>query len=409
MRSIARTVGAEKTSGRRLLALNAGSSSLKFAVFASQHPPRLQLRGGIGGIGREQPRLKVRAADGGAVADEPVDAPDHCAALAAVWRWLEHSGSGAIDVVGHRLVHGGPRLAEPCRITPAVLAEVRAAVPFAPEHLPPEIALIEAMFQCDADRPQVACFDTAFHADLPRVARMLPLPRRLEARGIRRYGFHGLSYEFIVQELTHLEPRVAREGRAILAHLGNGASVAAVQGRRCIDTSMAATPSAGIPMSTRSGDIDPGLVALLAQIEGVDAAGFQQLVTRASGLLGIAETSGDLRVLTTTAKSDARAAEAVAFFCYQVKKCIGGYVAALGGLDTLVFTGGVGENLPSVRAGICDGLGYLGLQLDAQANAGHQPVISAAGSAVTVRVIPTDEEQMIAQAVCRLLEGPAHP
>jgi acetate kinase len=249
----------------------------------------------------------------------------------------------------------------------------------------------------------VACFDTGFHHDLPRVARLLPIPRRYEAQGVRRYGFHGLSYAFLMGELARLAGADAAKGRVILAHLGSGASLAAVHDGKSVDTSMAFTPTAGLPMSTRSGDLDPGLAWYLARAEGLDAKGFNEMVTRQSGLLGVSETSSDMRDLLARETQDVRAAEAVALFCYQVKKCIGAFAAALGGLDALVFAGGIGEKAPPVRARACEGLGFLGITLDEGRNAANAGVISAAASPVVVHVIRTDEERMIARSVCRVL------
>jgi acetate kinase len=274
---------------------------------------------------------------------------------------------------------------------------------FDPEHLPEEIQLTEAFHRRFPDLPQVACFDTAFHHDLPRVARLLPIPRRYEAQGVRRYGFHGLSYAFLMGELARLAGTEAAQGRVILAHLGNGASLAAVHRGKSMDTSMSLTPTAGVPMSTRSGDLDPGLVWYLARTEGLDAKRFNAMVNFQSGLLGVSETSSDMRDLLEHETQDVRAAEAVALFCYQVKKWIGAFAAVLGGLDTLVFAGGIGENAPTVRARICAGLGFLGIQLEEKRNAANEGVISAETSGIPVRVIHTDEEHMIAKTVCRVL------
>ena len=272
-----------------------------------------------------------------------------------------------------------------------------------PEHLPEEILLTEAFHHRFPDLPQVACFDTAFHHDLPQVARLLPIPRRYEAKGVRRYGFHGLSYAFLMGELARLGGDEAARGRVILAHLGNGASLAAVHNGKPVDTSMSFTPAAGVPMSTRSGDLDPGLLWYLARAEKMSAKQFNEMVNFHSGLLGMSETSSDMHDLLASEAQDVRAAEAVALFCYQVKKCIGGYAAALGGLDTLVFAGGIGENAATVRARICDGLEFLGIDLDQQRNAKHEPWISSGTGRVKVRVIRTDEELMIAKSVMQVL------
>jgi acetate kinase len=284
-----------------------------------------------------------------------------------------------------------------------MVAELHRLSPFDPEHLPEEILLTEAFHRRFPDLPQVACFDTAFHHDLPRVARLLPIPRRYEAQGVRRYGFHGLSYAFLMGELAHLDGAEAAQGRVILAHLGNGASLAAVRDGKPVDTSMSFTPTAGVPMSTRSGDLDPGLLWYLARTEGFDAKRFNEMVNFQSGLLGVSETSSDMHDLLDRETQDVRAAEAVALFCYQVKKWIGAFAAALGGLDTLVFAGGIGEHAPPVRARICDGLGFLGIELNETRNAKGAPLISPDAGRVTVRVIRTDEELMIARSVTRLL------
>jgi acetate kinase len=263
--------------------------------------------------------------------------------------------------------------------------------------------LIEAVRRRFPDLPQVACFDTAFHHDLPRVAQLLPIPRRYEAQGVRRYGFHGLSYEFLMGELARVAGSEVAPGRVILAHLGNGASLAAVRDGKPMDTSMGFTPVAGVPMSTRSGDLDPGLFWYLARTEGVDAERFNEMVNLQSGLLGVSETSSDMRDLLDRETQDVRAAEAVALFCYQVKKWIGAFAAALGGLDTLVFAGGIGENAPKVRARICDGLCFLGIEVEENRNAVNDDVISTVAGSVAVRVIRTDEELVIARSVYNVL------
>jgi acetate kinase len=333
-----------------------------------------------------------------------VTAPDHTKAVGALMDWIEERREhDVLTAVGHRVVHGGPKYSRPQRITAEMVEELHRLSPFDPEHLPEEILLTEAFHRRFPDLPQVACFDTAFHHDLPRVARVLPIPRRYEAQGVRRYGFHGLSYAFLMEELARLAGAKAAQGRVILAHLGNGASLAAVRDGESIDTSMSFTPAAGVPMSTRSGDLDPGLLWYLARTEGFDAKRFNEMVNFQSGLLGVSETSSDMRDLLACETRDVRAAEAVALFCYQVKKWIGAFAAALGGLDTLVFAGGIGEKAPTVRARICDGLGFFGIELEEKRNAANEGVISAVARRVAVRVIRTDEEWMIAKTVCRVL------
>jgi len=300
-------------------------------------------------------------------------------------------------------VHGGPKYSAPQMIGTDMIEDLRKLISFDPEHLPEEILLIEAFSHRFPTVRQVACFDTAFHHDLPRVARLLPIPRRYEAQGIRRYGFHGLSYAFLMEELVRVAGNRAACGRVILAHLGSGASLAAVHHGKSMDTSMGLTPAAGVPMSTRSGDLDPGLVCHLARTEHMTPEQFNKMVNFESGLQGISETSSDMRELLDHEAQDARAAEAVSVFCYQVKKWIGAFAAALGGVDTLIFSGGIGENAPIVRARICEGLGFLGIALDLQRNAQSAPLISQDTGAVAVRVMHTNEALMIAKSVTAIL------
>jgi len=382
-----------KPTSARILTINGGSSSIKFALFDAESLRRV-LKGRIERIGSPEATLVIEGPEN---FSRRLAEPTRTAAVNALMDWLEERiGRGALAAVGHRVVHGGPKYSAPQRITPEIVEYLRALSPFDPEHLPEEIELTEAVFRRYPDLPQVACFDTAFHHDLPRVTQLLPIPRRYFAQGVRRYGFHGLSYAYLMEQLD-------AHGRVILAHLGSGASLAAVRDGKPVDTSMAFTPTAGFPMSTRSGDLDPGLVWYLARTEKMGAEEFQKMVNRESGLLGLSETSSDLRDLLEREANDERAVEAVAIFCYQVKKWIGAFAAALGGLDTLVFTGGIGENAPVVRARICDGLGFLGIELDAKQNGANAGVISRAAGGVSVRVIPTDEELMIARAVCKVL------
>jgi acetate kinase len=394
-----------KPANPRILTINGGSSSIKFALFEAGDSLRRILDGGIERIGLPEATLRVKGSRREDNFSRLVTAPNHTVAVGVLMDWIEErSGSDGLTAVGHRVVHGEPKYSDPRQITSAMVEELHRLSPFDPEHLPEEILLIEAFHRRFPDLPQVACFDTAFHHDLPRVAQLLPIPRRYEAQGVRRYGFHGLSYEFLMGELARLAGTEAAQGRVILAHLGNGASLAAVRDGKSVDTSMSLTPAAGLPMSTRSGDLDPGLVWYLARTEGLDAKRFNEMVNSQSGLLGVSETSSDMRDLLNLEGQDVRAAEAVALFCYQAKKWIGAFAAALGGLDTLVFAGGIGENAPTVRARICDGLGFLGIELEGKRNAANEGVISAAAGRVAVRVIRTDEEQVIARSVCRVLE-----
>ena len=389
-----------------VLALNGGSSSIKFALYRPGDPPQRGLFGKVDRIGSRGTHFAFNdparnQQDGRSIGDF-----DHRSAANFLFDWLDQQiGLASITAVGHRIVNGGAHYHEPHRVTREMLDELRRISAYAPEHLPSEIDLIDLISERVPGLPQVACFDTAFHRTMPRVAKILPIPRRIAAKGVERYGFHGLSYAFLMEELARVAGAGAAQGRVILSHLGNGASLAAVRGGNSIDTSMGFTPTAGVPMSTRSGDLDPGLVWYLAQTEHMSAQQFHQMVNHESGLLGVSETSADLRDLLDGEASDVRAAEAVALFCYQVKKWIGAFAAALGGLDTLVFAGGIGENAPVIRARICEDLGFLGIQLDEIRNAAGEPVISADASHVQVRVIRTDEDVIIAKAVFRILAG----
>ena len=390
---------------RSILTINGGSSSIKFALFETGDPMRRLMSGGIERIGSPEARLRVKGMTDGDSTSERVTAPDPSAAVGVLIEFLEKRGTPkTLTAIGHRVVHGGPKYSEPRAITPEMIRELRELEPFDPEHLPEEILLVEAFQRRFPDLPQVACFDTAFHHDMPRVAQILAIPRRYEAKGVRRYGFHGLSYAYLMGELERIDGRDTASGRIILAHLGNGASLAAVRGGKSVDTTMGFTPTAGVPMSTRSGDVDPGLVAYLARTEGMRAEQFGRMANVESGLAGISETSSDLRDLLDSEPHDVRAAEAVAVFCYSVKKAIGAFAAALGGVDALVFAGGVGENSPIVRTRICDGLGFLGIDIDPDRNVGNDGLISREGGRVKVRVIPTDEEIVIAEAAARLLK-----
>ena len=399
---------------KSILTVNGGSSSIKFALFAVNDSLRRILSGKIERIGTPEAVFSVdsdrRDEKSAERFSQPVAAVDHASAVSALIAWMAKRGiERELVAVGHRIVHGGANFHEAQALTPVLLSALRHLVPLVPEHMPGEILLAEALLQRFPDVPHIACFDTAFHHDLPRVARLLPIPRRYEAQGVRRYGFHGLSYEFLMSELIRIDGAAAAHGRIILAHLGNGASLAAVAGGKPVDTSMGFTPTAGVPMGTRSGDLDPGLVGYLARGENMGAQQFDDMVNFKSGLLGVSETSADMRDLLKVETDDVRAAEAIAMFCYQVKKCIGGYSAALGGLDRLVFAGGIGEKAPVVRSRICEGLGFLGIELDAARNERNADLISTDGGRVKVRVIRTNEELVIARSVCNILKFPDTP
>ena len=388
----------------RILILNAGSSSLKFALFGKGPEPARISSGTLDRIGTPEASLTVRLQAGPPSVETGLVAQEPGAILELLLRKLAPKEGGVgFGAVGHRVVHGGPRYGEPAIVDDGMLEELRRLRPFDPEHLTAEIALIEAVAAKFPGMPQVACFDTAFHRDMPRAAALLPIPRRYEALGLRRFGFHGLSYAYLMREVERSSGKAAASGRIVLAHLGNGASLAAVHEGRSRDTTMAFTPAAGLVMGTRSEDIDPGILSFLAQKQGMTIPQFDHMVNHESGLLGISETASDMRELLSRESTDARAAEAIELFCYQVKKGIGAYAAALGGLDILVFSGGIGENAAPVRARICEGLGFLGIELDAARNDAHGPVISVAGSRVAVRVIPTDEAGQIASSAWHLL------
>ena len=392
---------------KNILTINGGSSSIKFAVFSiggKNQSPVMKLKGQIERIGMPDTVFSVQSTGPGDTFTRSVPAEDHMAAAAALIDWIQERGLDAdLIAVGHRIVHGGPDYHEPQRLTPALVEELRRLIPLDPTHLPQEISLADAFGRRFPQLPQIVCFDTAFHHDLPRVARLLPIPRRYEAEGVRRYGFHGLSYEYLMGEITRIDGADAARGRIILAHLGNGASLAAVHEGKPIDTSMGFTPASGVPMGTRSGELDPGLAGYLARTAGMNAAQFDEMVNAHSGLLGVSETSADMRDLLKREVDDPRAAEAVALFCYQIRKWIGAYSAALGGLDTLVFAGGIGERAPVVRARICAGLGFLGIELDPPRNDGNADLISTDAARVKVRVMRTNEELVMARAVCRIL------
>jgi acetate kinase len=387
-----------------ILTVNGGSSSIKFALFEAADSLRRILEGAIDRIGLPNAVFHVKSTNKDENVSRPVSAPDHTAAVGVLMDWIEKRSDGAtLIAVGHRVLQGGPKYYKPQRITADMIAELHPLSSFDPEHIPEEIELIEATRSRFPGLPQIACFDTAFHHDLPRVAQLLPIPRRYDTQGIRRYGFHGLSYAFLMEKLAEIAGPEVAKGRVILAHLGSGASLAAVRDGKSLDTSMGFTPASGIPMSTRSGDLDPGLAWYLAATEQMSPKDFNTMANSQSGLLGISETSADMHDLLGREALDVRAAEAVSLFCYQVKKWIGAFSAALGGLDTLVFAGGIGENAAVVRSRICEGLEFLGIEIDEKRNTAHEGVISPAGSRPSVRIIPTDEEFMIAKTVWQLL------
>lgn len=381
-----------------ILVLNGGSTSIRFAVFSADATPRRILAGKVENAGTGRARLKIEHSAGGRGPEPKLGRSG--ATGAGLLRWLRTQPlAKGIAIVGHRVVHGGDR-DEPAAVSARLLRDLRRLSPADPDHLPAEIALIRQCARIFGGVRQIACFDTAFHRTLPPVARVVPLPRR----GLVRRGFHGLSYEYLMGELARLAPAEAR-GRVILAHLGGGASLAAVRHGRCLETTMAVTPASGLVMGTRSGDLDPGLGYLLARSEGLTPAAFQHMVNHESGLLAISGTSADVRELTRREARDPRARLALDYFCRQAAKGIGALATVLGGCDTLVFSGGIGENSPKVRARICAALAFLGAALDQRKNRSSRPVISRPGSRMRLRVIPTDEELVIARACGRFLKA----
>jgi acetate kinase len=384
-----------------VLTINGGSSSIKFALYRNGFSPERLLYGKVDRIGLNDTNLTFEDLGLDKRGRRTIEASDHRSAVNFLIDWIDGQvGFDCVKAVGHRVVHGMQH-AEPERVTQDLLEELRSITPYDPDHLPREIELIEAFRLRHPKLLQVACFDTAFHRTLPRVARLLPIPRRFDTIGVQRYGFHGLSYAYLMEELDRVAGAEAARGRVILAHLGNGASLAAIRGGKSIDTSMGFTPTAGLLMGTRPGDLDPGVAWYLMRIENMTPNEFNNIINHESGLLGVSETSSDMGDLIERQASDVRAAEAVELFCYQARKWIGAFAAVLGGLETLVFAGGIGENAVEVRARICDGLEFLGIELDQGRNASNAPVISSAASRATVRVISTDEELMIARAVYR--------
>ncbi len=392
-----------------ILTINAGSSSIKFALFERGEPPAPQarLRGEIDGIGA-QPRLRAQDAQGAVLAELtftklaglPAD-EQHQRALDYLVRWLaEHESGWQVVAVGHRVVHGADRYAAPVLLAPADAEVLDGFVPLAPLHQPHNVAGIRALSQLLPGVPQVACFDTAFHMAQTALARRFALPRRLSEAGIRRYGFHGLSYEYVARVLPqHLGAKA--EGRVVVAHLGNGASMCAMHRRKSIATTMGFTALDGLMMGTRCGAIDPGVLLHLMEFHHLDTAALTRLLYKESGLLGVSGVSQDMRALLDSQAPEA--AEAVELFCYRIARELGSLAAALGGLEALVFTAGIGEHAAPVREQVCRRAEWLGVQLDAGANARHATRISAPDSPVDVLVLPTNEEWMIAQHAAALI------
>ena len=393
---------------QRILTMNRGSATLKSTLYEVGAHNEALLSISVAYNGAAGARIRIADASGATPFDSPAKGNDSNAALETMFAWLEkHEYLSGLIAAGHRLVHGGARYTQPQRITPKFLTALNKLVPLDPDHLPSAINGIKFVARKFPKLAQVACFDTAFHSSLPTVAKMYALPRRFYDQDIRRYGFHGLSFEYIVGELRKLDPKLAA-GRVIVAHLGSGASIVALRNGRSMDTSMGFTPLEGLVMSARSGDVDPGLLLYLLAQKKMSAQQTATLLNKQSGLLGVSATSGDMRSLLEKAKQDPHAAEAIDLFCYRAKKYLGAYAAALAGLDAVVFTGGIGERAPAIREKICSGLEFLGIHLDAAQNAANAAVISTTASRVNIRVIQTNEDLMIVQHVLSVL-GPSKP
>jgi len=394
-----------KTENKNILTINGGSSSIKIAVYKSVAAPERIISCQLERIGSSNPVLVFTDPDNLQKKSESVKASNMTEAVDVLINWLDKKNSFEnLAAIGHRIVHG-MEYTEAQFISDSLLAELEKIVPYDPDHLPGEIELIKALRKKIPLLPQIACFDTAFHTSMPRIAKLLAIPRRFDREGIRRYGFHGLSFSYLMEELARKGEPAVKNGRIILAHLGNGASLAAVRNGSCIDTSMGFTPSAGLMMGTRPGDLDPGIASIIMNKEGLTPDGYNDLINHACGLLGVSETSSDMQDLLAWESEDIRAAEAVNLFCYQVKKWIGSYTAVLGGLDALIFSGGIGEHAAQIRSRICEGLQFMGIELNENQNESGDQIISSERSGVKVYVIPTDEELMIAKMVNRVLSN----
>ena len=389
-----------------ILTINSGSSSIKFSLYGLGETEALILKGELAGIGVERGDFQAEDQGGHQLTARKIELPDHEVAFKTLFDWLQgHEIGKNLHAIGHRLLHGGPAHIKPQLVSPALIEDLKLLIPLAPEHLPDEIKGLEAVHQLFPDLLQVACFDTAFHRRMPDLAQRYPLPEPLIREGLRRYGFHGLSYEYLTQELEREAESQEAYGKLIIAHLGNGASMAAIENGRSLDTTMGLTPAGGLVMGTRVGDLDPGVILYLLQEKGMSPAAANHLVNHQAGLLGISGISEDMRDLLAREDTATGAALAVRIFCYQARKFIGALATVLGGLDTFVFTGGIGENSATIRARICANLEFLGIHLDLDLNNENAPIISKKGSPVTVRVMKTNEELMIARHTRDLLTG----
>ena len=396
----------EEKTKNHVLTINGGSSSIRFAFYKIDESLALISSGKLENIGIEssKPIFTVNGSSRSNIAE--ITDNTYLIAASFLVAWLENQDEfSKVYAIGHRIVFGMSHT-NAQRITAELIDDLKKISAYDPEHLPEEIKLIDLFRDRHPAMNQIACFDTAFHTTMPDVAKRIAIPRRFSKKGVERYGFHGLSYGYLMQEVELLAGNEVAHGRIILAHLGNGASLAAVKDGKSIDTSMGFTPGSGFAMGSRCGDLDPGVAWYMMEFEKLNAQQFNHLVNHESGLLGISETSSDMRELMKSESTDFRAAEAIDLFCYQVKKWIGSFSAVLGGIETLVFSGGIGENIPRIRSQICNGLDFLGIELEETQNQKNEFVISTEKGKVRVLVIATNEELMIARLVVQVLSHP---
>ncbi|MDP8305298.1 MAG: acetate/propionate family kinase [Candidatus Chlorobium antarcticum] len=390
---------------KKILVFNAGSSSIKFSLYEAGGGERLLYLGELSSIGSGEGMFSVRDGGGRSLVGKRTEVKDHAAAFRHVFSWITSHALVQPDIIGHRMVHGGPLHTAPALLTPELIHDIHRLVPYAPEHIPPSLRGVELAAERFPGVAQAVCFDTAFHRSMPEVARVYALPSEVRRKGVQRYGFHGLSYQYILGELVRIKEPSAERGRIILAHLGHGASMAALRDGKSVDTTMGFSPAGGLVMSTRTGDIDPGVLLFLIDEMGMSPGEVKEMVNRRSGLLGVSGSSDDMRDLLAAEFSDPAARLAVELFCYQAAKQVGALAAVLGGLDLLVFTGGIGEHSPDIRRRICSGLGFLGIALDEGCNGRNEAVISGCSASVRVMVMKTDEELMLARESLKLIES----
>ncbi|NHQ60823.1 acetate/propionate family kinase [Chlorobium sp. BLA1] len=391
---------------KKILTFNTGSSSIKFALYMIGKEEQLVFSGSLTKIGQPEGRCLVNDREGKILANERIVVPDHAAACRYLFSWLESEfADRKPDAVGHRMVHGGPLYFTPQPVTPELLTSLDALSPYAPQHLPPALDALRCAVKLFPAAFQVTCFDTSFHSAMPPIAKLYALPESIRNRGVQRYGFHGLSYEYILGELVRLEGPTIMKERIIIAHLGHGASMAAVKEGRSIETTMGFSPAGGLVMSTRTGDLDPGVILFLLEEGVLSPQEIKVMVTRRSGLLGVSARSGDMRELLAAEQSDSSARDAVELFCYQARKYIGALSVVLGGLDRVVFSGGIGENSTEIRYRLCQGLEFLGIRVDGRKNRNNKADLTDENGTVKISVIKTNEELMIARHTMTLLRA----